>query len=134
MLRLKAGDAEPCATSRSGDFLARPLSSLFWWGIPLLAGVLTNFLPIAPITRTLVWIAAMAWMGVGCTLNARRCHRLHCYISAPVLFVGAMGAAAVALGFTPWGPSTASYVINVSLALALSTIVVESIWGKYRSP
>lgn len=49
----------------------------------MLAGLSTNVLPIAPITGAYVWAAAFAWMGVGCSLNPRRCHRLHCYISAP---------------------------------------------------
>jgi hypothetical protein len=116
-----------------GDLLANPLGAAFWWGLPLLAGFSTNFLPLAQSGRTAVWAVALVWMGVGCVLNARRCHRLHCYLSAPVLLLGAVGAAASGLGFTPLGPSTASYVINVSLALALASFAVEPIWGKYRS-
>ncbi len=118
---------------RSRDLLARPSSAVFWWGIPVLAGVSTNFLPISPRSTVLVWAAAMAWMGVGCALNALRCHRLHCYIAAPVLIVGAAGATAASLGLAPLGPATASYVINIALVLALLTMLVEPVWGKYRS-
>ena len=118
---------------RSRDFLARPFSALLWWGLPLLVGVSTNVLPISPTVATFVWAAAFAWMGVGCTLNARRCHRLHCYISAPVLFLGAVAAAAAGLGLAPLGPSTPGYVINTTLALALLTFLVEPVWGKYRA-
>lgn len=133
MLRLRTGDDDRYAPSRSKDFLARPLSALFWWGLPLLAGLSTNLLPIAPRAVTAVWAVAMVWMGVGCALNARRCHRLHCYISAPVLFLGAVGGGAVGFGLTPWGLGTAGIIINVSLALALMTFLVEPVWGKYRS-
>jgi hypothetical protein len=118
---------------RSSDLLSRPRSAVFWWGLPLVAGWSANFAPIPPLAATLVWAAALAWMGVGCTLNARRCHRLHCYIAAPVLFLGAAAAALVGLGWTPWGAPAASYVINGALALALLTFLAEPIWGKYRT-
>jgi hypothetical protein len=121
------------AAPSSRDFLARPLSAVLWWGLPLTAGWLAGFLPIAETATTLVWTAGLAWMGAGCALNARRCHRLHCYVSAPVLFLGAIGTLATALGFAPFGPHTGSYVINTTLVLALSTFVVEPVWGKYRS-
>ncbi|ACG77908.1 conserved hypothetical protein [Phenylobacterium zucineum HLK1] len=121
------------AAPRSRDFLARPLSAILWWGLPLAAGWSADFLPITQTATTLVWTAALAWMGAGCTLNARRCHRLHCYVSAPVLFLGAIGTLAAALGFAPFGPHTASYVIHTTLVLALSTFLVEPVWGKYRS-
>jgi len=34
----------------------------------------------------------------GCLLNAKRCHRVHCYISGPVLLSGAVFAGLVASG------------------------------------
>jgi hypothetical protein len=85
------------------------------------------------MAATLVWAGALAWMDAGCALNAARCHRLHCYLSAPVLFLGALGTTAAAFGFEPFGAPTSSYVINTSLALALLSFLVEPIWGKYRS-
>ena len=124
---------DPTSGRRSKDLLARPLSALLWWGLPFLAGLSTNGLPLRARATVLIWSAAFAWMGVGCTLNARRCHRLHCYISAPVLFLGAFAAVAAAFGFTPLGPSTASYVINATLALALMSFLAEPIWGRYRT-
>lgn len=118
---------------RANDFLARPLSAAAWWGLPLAAGLATNVLPIAETARLFVWAAAFAWMGVGCTLNVRRCRRLHCYISAPVLFVGAVAATAAGLGLKALGPGVASYVINTTLGLALLTFLVEPNWGRYHS-
>lgn len=118
----------------SGDFLKNPLSIVLWWGLPLVAGWSADFLPISRMAATLVWAAALAWMAIGCALNARRCHRLHCYIAAPVLFVGAVAAALIGLGWTPVGSHAATYVINGSLVLALLTFVAEPIWGRYRAP
>jgi len=117
----------------SRDLLARPFSAFLWWGLPLLAGVSTNVLPISGAAATCVWAAAFAWMGVGCALNALRCRRLHCYIAAPVLLLGAAAAAAVGLGLAPLGPSTRGYVINATVALALLTFLVEPVWGRYRA-
>ncbi|HUZ13535.1 MAG TPA: hypothetical protein VMU93_11850 [Caulobacteraceae bacterium] len=125
--------AQPQTTPGARDFLARPTSAFFWWGLPFLAGFATNFLPLARDARTLVWAVALAWMGAGCALNAARCHRLHCYISAPVLFLGALGAVLGTLGLDPLGPPTASYAINASVAIALISLLVEPVWGKYRS-
>lgn len=133
MLLMKDEAPHHSPTAASNDFLASPAGAMFWWGLPFLAGFATNFLPLASGWKTTVWAAALAWMGVGCVINARRCHRLHCYISAPVLLLGAAAASAAGLGFTPLGLGTASYAINVSLALALASFVVEPIFGKYRS-
>ena len=117
---------------KTTDFLARPRTALFWWGLPLVAGWSADALPISPIASRLVWAAALAWMGAGCALNAARCGRLHCYVAAPVLILGAVGVTACVLGFDPLGRPTASYVINASLALALLSFLAEAIWGKYR--
>lgn len=121
------------APQNARDFLTRPWSAVFWWGLPLAAGWSANAAPIAPIAQALVWSAALAWMGYGCALNALRCHRLHCYLAAPVLFLGALGTGAAALGFAPFGQHSATYVINASLVLALITFVVEPMWGRYRA-
>lgn len=122
---------EPLAQS-AGDFLARPSSALIWWGLPLATGLAANVLATSPNVATLVWATAFAWMGTGCALNARRRRRLHCYLSAPVLLLGAVAAVVVALGFRPLGPSTSGYVVSITFGLALLTSLVEPIWGRYR--
>lgn len=118
---------------RSGDFLGNPLAAVLWWGLPLAAGWTADVLrPPAPVEAA-VWAAALAWMGTGCALNARRCHRLHCYIAAPILLLGAAGVLLVALGIAPLGAGTASYLINGTLLLALLSFLIEPIWGKYAA-
>jgi hypothetical protein len=134
MIRLNPdGSASAHDTPGSTDLLGRPSTAFFWWGLPFLVGFGTNFLPIPPTARILVWAAALAWMGAGCTLNALRCQRLHCYISAPVLFLGAAAAPVLAFGLTPLPATAASYVINVSLVLMVMSLGVEPVLGKYRS-
>lgn len=86
---------EPIAP-RPRDFMARPVTAVFWWGLPLAAGWSADASPIPQTAKTLVWAGALVWMGTGCALNARRCHRLHCHIAAPVLFLGAIAVAASA--------------------------------------
>ena len=114
------------------DLLTRPIIAVGLWGVPLAMGWGADavFHP-GPLTDV-IWAVALAWMGGGCALNAWECHRLHCYLAAPILFLGAAGMAAVAVGFAPLGVRTASLVINVSLGLALLTFIAEPVWGKYR--
>jgi hypothetical protein len=121
-------DAPP---TRHRDALRRPASALFWWGLPLALGWTADILkPPSPVAA-LVWSAALAWMGLGCALNARRCRRLHCYIASPILFAGAAGVALVGLGLTPLGPETLGYLINGTLGLALLSFAAEFVFGKY---
>jgi hypothetical protein len=116
---------------RPADLLGNPLTAVFWWGLPLAAGWSGDLLPIAPVARTLIWAAALAWMGIGCALNALRCGRAHCYISAPLLLVGSIGVVVCATGYSPLGPHTASVIINTALGLALLSFLSESLWSKH---
>ena len=74
----------------SDDLVAKPISFLLAWGIPLLILFSMNFAQgIIPIEAIILIMAgALAWMGLGCVLNARRCHRRHCYYSGPIFQIG----------------------------------------------
>jgi hypothetical protein len=71
------------------------------------------------------------WMGTGCFLNARRCHRLHCYISGPAFFLGSAALALFAAGIPLLGPHSLNNVIAITLATALLSFVPEMIWRKH---
>ena len=114
------------------DLLARPWTVLFWWGLPLAAGWSADAAALPRPAETFVWAAALAWMGAGCALNAWRCGRPHCYVAAPVLILGALGAALTALGLSPWGSGAAGYVINGALGLALLSFLAECALGRHR--
>src|SRR5258706_13680089 len=80
---------------RRNDWVDRPGMGFVWWCLPLGIGLASNFFFVISARATaLIWMVSFLWMGTGCILNARRCHRLHCYISGPVFF---LGAAALAL-------------------------------------
>lgn len=80
--------ADQPAMSAAPDWIRNPISLAIWWVVPIVAGNLADHLPLARPVTALVWAAALAWMGLGCILNARRCHRRHCYLSGPILLAG----------------------------------------------
>jgi hypothetical protein len=65
------------------DWVTRPGAGFSWWCLPLGVGFAANFLALPVRGAAIIWVILFAWMGTGCILNARRCHRLHCYISGP---------------------------------------------------
>jgi hypothetical protein len=119
--------------SKTRDLSRSPASALLWWGLPLIAGMLTNVLPVATTGVAAVWTVALVWMGVGCGLNALRCGRLHCYIAAPALLVGAAAVALAASGLAPFPMPPLSLLINGALGVALLSFLVEPIWGMYAA-
>src|SRR5262249_61191448 len=77
-----------------------------------------------------VWAVAFPWRAGGCFLNALRCHRLHCYFSGPVFLIGAVVAAALAIGVA-LPATTLNYDIAATLVLALLTFTPETLWRRY---
>lgn len=69
-------------------------------------------------------------MGTGCALNALRCGRRHCFIAGPVLWLGAIAAGLVALGFIS-GQNSLGDTVNGALALAALSFLSEWFWGLY---
>src|SRR5689334_10304788 len=65
------------------DWVRRPASAILWWCLPLGAATVVNVVALSPSLVAAAWSVAFSWMGTGCILNARRCSRLHCYISGP---------------------------------------------------
>jgi hypothetical protein len=105
---------------------------MFLWGAPIAIGVSTNFLGLSLARTALIWAVAFAWMGTGCVLNALRCGRLHCYISGPVLWLGAIAAALAGFGVVP-GRNALGYVINLTAGLTVLSFLSEWVWGMYRA-
>ena len=111
------------------DWFRQPLSALVWWGLPFAIAFGSNFWRVSLREAAWIWSGSMAVMGLGCTLNAIRCHRLHCYISAPVFFLGALGEGLLAAGVSM--PLVAGNIVGLTLVLALLSFVPEMIWRKY---
>ncbi|MEZ5997016.1 MAG: hypothetical protein R3C25_14830 [Hyphomonadaceae bacterium] len=104
------------------------------WVAPALAGLVTSVLSPSLVWTAGAWSLALAWMGVACLINARRCSRLHCYFSGPILLVGAASIAAVGFAGLELGPGALPVTIIATLGLAALTYVLELIWGRYVSP
>jgi hypothetical protein len=113
------------------DWVRQPVSTVLWWGLPIAIGIGVSFLHLAFRPAADVCAALFGWMAIGCLLNAMRCHRVHCYISGPVLLLGAVFAALVALGLVNLSQRTFGNAVSVILILALLSFLPELLWKRY---
>jgi hypothetical protein len=115
----------------SKDWFGQPLGAVLWWGLPIVIGIAAGPLQLPLADAAFIWAAAFAWMGTGCVLNARRCGRLHCFFSGPILWFGALAAALVGFRLLR-GMHALNAVVWTTAVLALLSCVPELIWGKYK--
>lgn len=104
------------------------------WGVPIaamiLAGMSENLLAVK-----IIYPASQIWMGAACLINARRCGRLHCFLTGPYFVILAFLSLFVGIEILAFGPHTwnliaaATYVGGIGL-----WVVPELIWGRYLSP
>ena len=115
------------------DLSAKLMPFLWAWGVPMFLLVATNFLgDYVPVNIIVLMIAgSFIWMGAACVLNARRCHRRHCYYSGPIFLMGAVASLLVGFRVIDFGPDGLSIVIGVTILGALATYGSEFIWGRY---
>ena len=113
------------------DWVSGVGSYIVAWGLPTV--LLVAAIWASDGMRTIVWGAALVWMGSACLLNARRCGRVHCRYTGPfflvmALVVGLHGTGAVALGPGGWT------WIGVVIALGTAAIwmISERLEGRYR--
>ena len=116
----------------NNDLAVRPLPFWLLWGAPLAIMLSLNF--IRPPAEWTIGILSLgfAWMGIGCAINARRCHRRHCFYSSPILLAGAILIPLVGFGFVDLGPHGLMYVTWGAFALVMLTFLPEKLLGKYR--
>jgi hypothetical protein len=107
----------------------------FWalWGAPIAIILSLNFISPPSEWATGDLAAGFAWMGVGCAINARRCHRRHCYYASPVFLIGSALVLLVGFGFVELGSDGLMYVTWGTGFLALLSFLPEKLFGKYRS-
>jgi hypothetical protein len=115
-------------TNASADWVGSTRTKLLAWWLPhaaLLAGLL-----VGVPARTVIWIVALAWMGVACLLNARRCGRTHCRFTGPyylVMIIPVLGLGVVPAGLFGW------LVLGAFIILGSKTIwwATERARGKF---
>jgi hypothetical protein len=83
-------------TNASADWVGSTRTKLLAWWLPHAA--LVAGLPVVVPARTVIWVVALAWMGVACILNARRCGRTHCRFTGPYYLVMIIPVLALGLG------------------------------------
>jgi hypothetical protein len=99
-------------------------------------GALLWYLPAAlvvagislPAARAALWIPSFTVMGVACVVNARRCGRLHCFVTGPVFLSAAIASTIDALSLVriDWRIVVLGAAIGTLIAYAL-----EWAQGKY---
>jgi uncharacterized sodium:solute symporter family permease YidK len=120
-------------TEQARDLLRNPRVVAGAFVLPILALVVVGFFNVDSRVQAVVWASALAVMGSACAVNAFRCGRLHCYFTAPFLFI--MAVAALLLGFGPLGRSYAAWnVLGIVLFFGALTLIwlPERLFGKYR--
>lgn len=114
----------------SADWVGKTQSHLLAWWLPkwfMIAGLLAT----VPV-RAAIWVAAFAWMGIACILNARRCGRTHCrytgpYYLAMIVPVLVLGSGLVTLNIYGW----AALGVLALLGSKLIKWGTERAWGKF---
>ena len=119
----------PAKTSRSRDIFSSPLLAfaVFWLpAIAIVAGASGEW-------RTPVWTIALGVMGLACIANARRCGRVHCYITGPFFLVMALVTLLYGLGFVPLGRNGWNLIgLTILVGAMFLCCVPEMLLGKYR--
>ena len=120
-------------TCESRDLLANPRSAIAIFWVPAIAMIVVGSSRFSGEWRTFVWTIALAVMGIGCAVNAKRCGRIHCYITGPFFLALAFltllyGVGVAQLGRHGWNLVGLAAVIGAMTFCCLP----EVIFGKYR--
>ena len=124
--------SETCSNPQR-DFLSHRITPWLVWVLPAASIIVTAWVEIDPAARTVIWTGSLVVMGVACLLNARRCGRLHCHITAPFFLLLALAVLLHGTGLVSLGPGGWNTLGIIFLVGAVVLIFVpEWIWGKYR--
>ena len=126
---------ERASENERRDLLDNRLISFLIWKLPVIVMIVTAIAFREPGVVGVFWGFSIGVLGSGCALNALRCGRLHCYITAPYFFV--MAAVSVLHGFGILTLGSRGF-LWIGLATVggglLLTHLPELIWGKYARP
>jgi hypothetical protein len=96
---LREVNAMSITSESSRDWLARARTNVLAWWLPRAAMVAALF--VALPLRAAAWTVTLAWMGVACILNARRCGRTHCRYTGPYFLVMIFPVLVLGAGLVP---------------------------------
>lgn len=103
--------------------------ALYW--IPVLVLIVSGFLNIDQIWRTIIWTAALTTMAAGCIVNAFRCGRVHCYVTGPFFLIMAIFILVRGLD-TPIGDEGWNMIaLTVLVGTSVLWFVPEMFFGRY---
>lgn len=120
-----------CDTCRGRDW-AGDRRALLIWCLPAAIMLVTALVDATYLV--VVWPSVLAWMGVACLLNARRCSRLHCYLTGPYFLLLGVVALLHGLDVFPLGPNGwHALLLAFVIGGAFLTYVPEWLFGRYRT-
>lgn len=116
---------------RSRDFERSPWCYLLWGAPTVLALVASSAYDqtaLSAMGAGALWTVSVAWIGIGCFINARSCGRVHCMIDG-ILFpalsvVGALNVFAVIS--LSW-----NIFWTIFFVILIASFVAERIFGRY---
>ncbi len=118
-------------TRERADWASSYRSFAVAWGLPIAVMVGAIFLDSPP--KTLVWIAALVWMGTACLANARRCGRTHCYFTGPFFLVMTVPVLLHGFEIVWFGPEGWKWLgITIGVGSGGLWCLTEKAWGKFR--
>ena len=116
----------------SRDILSKPwLAFLVFW-VPAIAIIVTGGSHFHA-ERTAVWTVALTMMGVACSVNASRCHRVHCYLTGPFFLMMALVTLLYGLGWMQLGGHGWNVIgLTILIGGFVLCCLPEWLFGKYR--
>ena len=120
-------------TSKSRDILSNPWRAFAVFWLPAIAIVVAAGSEFSNNWRTIVWTVALCIMGAACIANARRCGRVHCFITGPFFLVMALVTLLYGLGVVPLGRNGWNLIGMIILIGAIVLCCLpEMFLGRYR--
>lgn len=127
---MTAADGEEYSSAQGRDLTCSRNSSLSFWIVPGILLVITA--GMGGSVAAIAWPPLLVLMGAACVMNARRCGRLHCYLTGPFFLVLAVVALAYGLGSLPLGPHGWQWLSDSFLiGTCLLVCVPEWLFGRY---